>query len=593
MIRRQDKLRLRRIFRRHRRQVEDIGIATEQSLDRHIFRRLMKVVDVRRFILGWIGLLLVLIAGVILQSRALSPHYQAVVPASGGIFREGIVGSFTNASPLYAQNGVDVSAAKLVFSGLLKYNGSGDLVPDLAESYKADETESLYTVKLKPNLKWHDGRPLTSKDVVFTYNRIQNPEVKSYLITSWRGIVVEAVDERTVTFKLPNSLSAFTHSLTNGIIPEHVLGSVDPAQLRSSNFNNEVPVGAGPFKFQAVEVDTITSTIKSERLGFSANPDYHGGAPKLERFIIRTYKDDEELIKSFQAQEVDAMVGLTSSLEDQSASGLREYSIPLTGQVFVFFRNSQDLLKDVSVRQALTLSINKKDTLATLPYPLLSIDGPILRSHPGYDKTLAQITDKKDEAATILENAGWKRDPATGMRSKDGQPLKFRLFSGANSEFTSISGNLQKQWREAGVEVEVVLQPDDELQSTVSTHNYDALLYGISVGSDPDVLAYWHSTQADVRSETRLNLSEYKSPAADRGLEAGRTRSDAQLRTVKYRPFLEAWRNDAPALALYQPRFLYIATDALRGFDSTTANTATDRYANVENWTVRQEAKNQ
>jgi peptide/nickel transport system substrate-binding protein len=192
----------------------------------------------------------------------------------------------------------------------------------------------------------------------------------------------------------------------------------------------------------------------------------------------------------------------------------------------------------------------------------------------------------------LLEGAGWKLDPTTKLRSKDGVPLKFRLFSAANSEFTSVSGSLQKQWREIGADVEVVLQPDEELQSTVSGHNYDALLYGISVGPDPDVYAYWHSTQADVRSETRLNLSEYKSPAADKALEAGRTRSDPQIRTVKYRPFLEAWKSDAPALAMYQPRYLYIATDALRGFEVSVAHTAVDRYAHVENWTVRKEPKN-
>lgn len=586
------KYKLRRLVRKRRRQVEDIGTVTEKSLDRHIFRRLMKVVEVKRFVFGWVGLIALLIVAVILQNRALAPYYQENVPASGGLFREGIVGTFTNASPLYAQNSVDSSASRLIFSGLFKYDKDGKLVPDLAEKYEVDATETLYTVHLKKNTKWHDGKPLTAKDVVFTFNLIKNPEVRSYLLSSWRGIDVRAKDDRTITFKLPNSLSAFKYSLTTGIVPEHILSRVAPNQLRSSSFNNQSPVGSGPFKFQTVEAEERDKSEKTEGIAFAANQDYHLNKPKLEKFIIRTYEDDNLLAQAFNDKAVDAMAGLSVMPENISASQISEYNIPLTSQVMVFFKNSQEALKDPQVRKALVLGVSRQDTLKSLPYSLLSIDSPILKSHTSYDASLVQKTNDKKTANSLLDSAGWVRDPATKVRKKDGKTLKFRLFSAANSEFTAVSGSLQKQWRELGVEVEVVLQPDEELQSTTSSHNYDALLYGISVGPDPDVLAYWHSTQADVRSETRLNLSEYKSATTDRALEAGRTRSDAQLRKLKYRPFLEAWRNDAPALALYQPRFLYVTNENLNGFDNKVAHTATDRYSNIENWTIRKHFQN-
>lgn len=593
MISRQKKLRFRRIVRKRRRQVEDISYATEDSFEKHIFKRLIKLVEVRRFLIGWIGLLSLLCLGVLLQTRGLSTHYQVVAPAGGGQFREGIVGSFTNANPLYAQNNVDSAVARLVFAGLFRYDNDGKLVPDIAESYSLDETETLYTVKLKKNARWHDGTPVTAKDVAFTYALIQNPEVKSYLISSWRGVTVAAVDDLTVTFKLPNALSAFPHSLTTGIVPEHVLSKISPNQLRSSNFNNENPMGAGPFSFQTVEVENTGIDDTRESIALIGHSNYHHGAPKLERFIVRTYPDEDEVVKAYESKEVDAIAGASIAPESKDAVRVREYSLTLSSQVMVFFRNSQDLLKDPNIRKALTLAVDKQEIFSQLPYPLLSVDEPVLRSQFPYDKALAQVTNKKDEANALLDGGGWVRDPSSKMRSKAGVPLKFRLFSAANSEFASVGGSLQKQWKELGVEVEVVLQPDDELQSTVSAHNYDALLYGVSVGPDPDVYAYWHTTQADVRSETRLNLSEYKSPVADRALEAGRTRSDLQIRTIKYRPFLEAWRNDAPALALYQPRYLYIASDALRGFDVSVAHVAADRYAHVENWTVRKEARKQ
>ena len=138
------------------------------------------------------------------------------------------------------------------------------------------------------------------------------------------------------------------------------------------------------------------------------------------------------------------------------------------------------------------------------------------------------------------------------------------------------------------MKAEVILQSEGDLQSTVSSHSYDALLDAISLGPDPDVYAYWHSTQSEARSLVRLNFSEYRSDVADKALEAGRTRSDPAVRKVKYRPFLEAWQKDSPALALYQPRFLYIARSPLYDFDVGSLVVAADRYAHVERWSVRE-----
>jgi peptide/nickel transport system substrate-binding protein len=149
---------------------------------------------------------------------------------------------------------------------------------------------------------------------------------------------------------------------------------------------------------------------------------------------------------------------------------------------------------------------------------------------------------------------------------------------------------LQKQWKAVGVDIDVKLRPEEEMQSDVLTrHDYDVLLYGISLGADPDVFAYWHSSQADVRSANRLNLSEYKSKTADKALEAGRTRIDPALRAVKYKPFLQAWKEDAPAIALYQPRFLYIARNELVGFKAKRLNSSVDRLNSIHTWTVLQD----
>jgi len=592
MVTRKTQLRWRRIIRNRRRQVEGISSNTEESFERYFVKRLVRLVEVRRFLIGWIGLLFILSIGIIIQSRALNAKYQSLQGLPGGTYSEGIIGSFTNANPLYASGTVDSSVSKLVFSSLLKYDANNKLVGDLVDNWSLDSTETKYTVHLKPNLTWHDGQTLTAQDVVFTYKLIQNPETKSYLFPSWQNIKIEANDDRTVVFTLPNSLSSFPYSLTNGIVPEHVLAKVPPAQLRSNTFNNVTPVGSGPFKFSKVEVVGTQNDKRQESIAFNAFSQYHAGRPKLDSFAIRTFANEDSLVNAYSDEQINAMVGLETVPEKfANKSDTAEFSVPLTGEVLVFFRTTQDVLKDAAVRKALVLSADKKDIFSHLPYPLASIDEPLLKTDVGYDKSLQQVTGKKDEARKVLNDAGWVLDPTTNIRTKNGIKLSFRLSSQSTSEYTSVTGSLQKAWREIGADVQVELQSAQDSQSNLALHNYDALLYGISVGSDPDVFPYWHSSQADLRSPTRLNFSEYSSTVASQALEGGRTRSDPQLRTIKYKPFLEAWRNDAPALALYQPRFLYIVKTPMYGFSNKSIDSAADRFTDVHNWMIRQGLK--
>lgn len=590
MIKKTTRLKWRRVLRKHKKQAGEISTNTDQNIEKHFIKRLARLPKIRRFLFGWVCLLVLLSVGVVLQSRALEPKYQTLQPKPGGLYSEGIVGSFSNANPLYTSSTVDSSVSKLVFSGLLKHDSDNKLVGDLAEKWSVDDSERVYTVKLRENLRWHDGQPLTAKDVAYTYKLIQNPETKSYLNSGWRNVKITTPNDRTVVFTLPGSLSSFPYSLTNGIVPEHVLGSVNPAQLRSNNFNNVAPIGSGPFKFTKVEVVDTAPDQKKERIALDAFGSYHLGRPKLDKFTIYTFPNEGLLQQAYRQKQVKAMVGLTSMPDDlKDKDENEEIGVPLTGEVMVFFKLSQEVLQDKAVRQALVLSTDKKTILTKLPYPVAAADEPILRSHIGYDKSFRQKTGKPEEAKQVLDAAGWKVDPTTGMRAKDGQKLSFKLFAQSKDEYSSIASELQSQWRAIGVDMQVELQSDEELQTTLALHNYDALLHGIAIGSDPDVYAYWHSSQGDPRSRLKLNFSEYQSTVADQALDGGRTRSDPQVRSAKYKPFLEAWRDDAPALALYQPRFLYVVRQPLHGFEMADINSAADRFANVENWTVRQD----
>lgn len=591
MVERATKLRWRRRFRRSQKHVENLGLQAEEGLDRHLFGRLNKLVGIRRFVTTWVMLLCLLVFGVVLQGRALSNYYQTTQPIPGGIYNEGILGAFTNANPIYASGLVDTAVSRLVFSGLMKTDVNNNLVGDLASELSVNASGETYTATLRPDVYWHDNYPLTAQDVVFTYKTIQNPDAKSPLLSNWKDVKITAKDTHTIVFTLPHPLSSFPYSLTTGILPLHILKSYSPTQLRTASFDTADPIGTGPYKWEAVEVHGDTPETREEQVGLVANERYYDGVPKIPHFTIRAFHDQERLTKSYNNSELTAVAGLESVPDDMKLNNESvEYDTPLTAEVMVFLKNDVDTLKDPLVRQALTRATSPQQTISGLGYPVVPADAPLLKSMVGYQPKLAQLGYNVAAAKKLLDKAGWKMGQ-DGFRTKKGQRLTINMTSESNSQYSYVAQVLQKQWREIGVDLVVTLQSSDDLQNTLAFHNYDALLFGVSLGNDPDVFAYWHSSQADIRSANRLNFSEYKSAVADRALEAGRSRSKPKVREIKYEPFLKAWRQDAPAIALYQPRFLYITKSKVYNLDPTVLNDPADRYSNVQNWMIREVKK--
>ena len=401
------KLRWRRRIRRSRQQVEEFGTQAEDNLEKQFFNRLSRLTRVRRFVAAWVLLFILLIGGVLYQTRILGRYYLKPTPADGGIYSEGILGTFTNANPIYVASSVDNSVERLVFSGLLKYDQDNKLVGDLAEGFTVDARGTNYTVTLKKNLVWHDGKPLTADDVVFTYKLIQTPDAKSPLFNSWNGISVTKVDARTISFVLPSILSAFPHSLTNGIIPKHILEGTPTAQLRSLAFNTTKPVGSGPFKWEAVEVTGANPDAREQRIGLIPNENYVGGKPAVDKMIIRTFQDEKRLASAFKKREVNAVAGLSTVPKDFSEDlSIREYNIPLSSEVMVFFKNSSAVFSDIKVRQAMSYATNPSEVIDAINRPVLPATGPLIRGQVGFDPTIKQNTSNPEQAQKMLDETG-------------------------------------------------------------------------------------------------------------------------------------------------------------------------------------------
>ena len=579
-------LQLRRLLRRRRRATEETVQHAAENIDKNLIGRFSRVIKVKRFALGWIALTILLGVSTVVQTVALSSTYQTEQPIAGGSYHEGIVGTFSTANPLYASGAVDTAISRLIFDGLFKYDENNVIVGDLAQNYSVDQTGKIYTIHLHKDLQWHDGKPLTADDVVFTFQTIQNPDARSVLQGSMRGVIISKVDATTVTFTLSSALSSFPGSLTVGIIPQHILGTVAPSELRSNAFNTSKPIGSGPFAWQQLEVNNNTDTegtavtISLERFAR-----YHENPTKLNRFTVHTYETSAELLRAFNHREVNAIAGLKSiPSELQKKKEVVIHSFQSTATLMVFFNmQSTGPLSDVNVRRGLMDGTDRQSIIQKLNQPLKIVREPVLSGQFAYDKTYSQPLFSKSLGEQTLTQGGWIPGK-DGIRVKDGKRLTIRLYAEDTPDNQIITKEIQKQWRALGAEAIITLQPSMYFQTTLQSRGYDAVLHGISIGNDPDVYAYWHSSQA---IDGGMNLSNYTSKVADKALEAGRTRQDESQRALKYKPFLKAWLDDTPAVALFRPRIYYVTRGPVYGLVEHTINTDADRYYSVTDWQIR------
>jgi peptide/nickel transport system substrate-binding protein len=586
------RLTLRRTLRRRSRQFLSSTENSGDTFEKYFIQRMNRIGLVWRFVTAWLLLVVLLIGCLVVQLQALSGYYQSRRPVAGGVYNEGVLGSFTNANPIYATNDVDKTVSRLVFAGLFKYDEQNRLVGDLAKDWSVDAAGKVYTVHLRPHLTWQDGQPLTAADVAFTYKIIQNPDAESPLRGSWQNIQIAATNPTTVTFTLPNPLASFMYGVTTGIIPQHLLEDVPMVGMRSAAFNTRAPIGSGPFAWRNIEVSGVAANKARQSIGLSPFAGYWAGSPKLKSFVVHGFVNEDDMIDAYNKRELTAMSGLDSVPSAIDAAHSTVSNFTLTAETMVFFNTASGVLTDAKIRQALTLAADPATVtmaLGTNPKPVRE---PLLSGQTGYDPQFAQKTGNTAAAAQALDAAGWLVGPG-GVRVKDGKKLQFTLSIADTPEYNKVADILRQQWAKVGVKTNIEQNDTSSFRSLFSsfnpdgTHTYDALLYGITIGPDPDVFVYWDSTQADVRSANRLNLSDYKSPIVDDALEAGRTRTDVQLRTIKYQAFLKQWQADVPALGLYQPKYLYISHSPVYGLKEHPLNEAADRLYSAPDWMIR------
>lgn len=554
---------------------------------RFLVKRWKNVREVRRQIAVWVLIVGVLVGAIGLQAWWYQKGYRTEAAASGGTYAEAVLGPVDTLNPIFAGSSAEEAAGELLFSRLLKYDSTGHLNYDLANSMTVSKDEKSYTFTIRPDARWSDGLYVTAKDVAFTVKLIQNEATRATL-TGWGGVKVNTSGERTVTFTLPAVYAAFPHALRSlPILPEHVLRSIEPSRLRESSFST-APIGSGPYTLRLLQEVNVADGRKVIHL--AGNPLYYGGRSRLGRVQLHVYKDTDAIKTALQQSEVNAASDLpVTTAQNLSINRYTVDNKPINSGVYALFNTSSPLLQDQKVRHALQVGTDTAAIRGALSKKLPALYLPFIESQVSGQLPSAPVYSSK-EAAQLLDEAGWRLDGS--VRKKDGQPLALTIVTTKNPDFEKALDTLSSQWKNLGVTITTsIVDPNDSsqnvAQNVLQPRRYDVLLYQLAIGGDPDVYAYWHSSQVN----GGFNLSNYRNMIADEALLSARTRTDEALRSAKYVTFAKQWLNDAPAIGLYQATMQYVHTENVQSIPaSSVLVSSADRYDNVLDWSVRTRA---
>lgn len=563
--------------------------ASMKHARKFIVERAHSAREVRRHIALWLLGMGVLIAIATAQFFLYQSSYTTFAGVGGGTYAEGVRGDIETLNPLYAATPGEQAASRLMFSSLLTYDSTGNLRGDLAEGYEVLDDGKRYRVTLRPTVLWHDKQRLDADDVVFTVGLLKDPATNIPTGTSWQDVEVKRVDARTVDFTLPATYAPFPNALTFPVVPEHMLADVKPGALRDATFSSQ-PVGTGPFSFRLKQ--NVQGRDTHTVVHMNQNKNYYRGAPKLERFQLHSYSGNDELVRALRSHAVNAVadVSLSSYSEFVDDESYESSVSTVNGGVYALFNTrSVGALKDEKVRQALQVGTDVDQAIDTLPAKVKRLDTPLLDTQVTLEGIKKPEHDAK-KAARMLDAAGWKLNKE-GERTKDKEPLVLNVVAIEDADYEVVVANLAKQWRDLGVRVETrMVDTSDPAQnianSVLQPRDFDVLVHELFLGADPDVYAYWHSSQAN---ESGLNFSNYSSGVSDDALSSARLRLEGNLRQAKYQAFVKQWYKDVPAIGLYQTPFTYVHTSGTEAFEtSNQLITANDRYNDVIRWATNQ-----
>lgn len=406
-----------------------------------------------------LGLFIAILATVFCLLAAFHNSFLITVPAPGGALAEGIIGAPKSINPVLAVTDTDIALTRLIYAGLMKETASGDIIPELAESYTLSPDSQTYTFTLR-DAKFHDGKKLTSNDVLFTVEKLQNSALNPAHTSYWSLIGVETPDEHTVVFSLPAPRADFLRRLTIGILPAHVWTEISDEAFATAPENVQ-PIGAGAFEL----VRTDSEKGIARKLVFKRNPRYVLGAPLLKKLSVHIFSNQRELMNAMHEGELDFTLALTAGTVGTSKEN--DYTVlpvkSATEATLYHLRGDGGALANAAFVTVLAEYIDKERIIAIVENGY----GTPLEEQGSLERTT-------ENALARLLALGYTRTNGTLM--KNGSPVGFSIATTNTPTTIALANALAEEVRTLGVTVSVRSFDPGFFQSALASGAFNAVL---------------------------------------------------------------------------------------------------------------------
>ena len=445
------------------------------------------------------------------------------VPGGTAVF--GILTDFSGFNPVTNTSATTVDVMQnMLFTPLIQYDEELNPQPYLAESW--DLTDNSVTFRLRNDITWHDGQPVTAEDVKFTFDLAKNPETASLLGSAYVNMVESAtvVDPQTIRFDFTAPHAQALDGFWWAPLPRHLLQDVAPAELSQAPFNQS-PVGNGPYRF--VQWD------RNRQLVLEANPDFPedlGGRPNLDRVVFRVIPEATTMITELMNGSLD-LVGYTllpdQAMQLQNQSGVDLRSFPSREFTYLGWNNERPQFRDAETRRALAMALNRPELINAL---LHGFGAPAHGMIPPWSPMYTEIEPlpyDANAARQLLTQAGWQDSNGDGVLDREGAPLSFTLLvNSANRTHQDIATVVQQQLQEIGAAVEIRTVEFQTLLQQHKGRDYDAVISNWTLDTfkvDPTPLF----SCAEAQTPQSANRAGFCDPQLDAFLTRGLQTADA------------------------------------------------------------------
>ncbi len=469
--------------------------------------------------------------------------------ASGGILVRAITSEPAQVDPQGAPSSGLSIVLPYLFDTLVVRDLDNSLVPALAESWEVSEDGKTITMKLRPDVVFHDGTPLNAEAVKFTFERFKAEGKASPIYAGVQQIEgIEAVDERTVRFTFGTPAANFWSTIS---MP--YAGIISPASVQAVSENGEgFLVGSGPFRLAEWQSGQSITLEKNSDYTWGPAVVENRGVPHLDKLVFKVIPDAATQLAALEAGEVDVIFinnpAHRAKLENNPDVRLEE--TVLNSLIYLGFNNQKAPFDDVKVRQALSHAINK-DQIVEVALGGLGIAAyaPLPPTLPGFDPALKanELGYDVEKAKALLTDAGFESG-SDGAWSRDGQPLRAVLLTSNRPPNDAVATVIQSQLQEIGVPVEIQQLDSKAVMEAANAGQFDLLLWRYD-WNDPDALSIFLGSDR-IGATNRV---AYGNPDLDVLLAQGAHELDAKKRDQIYLEAQKLIMADAPWQAIYNP----------------------------------------